>query len=783
MAIGLKLSAILVLSIFLVTLIASVPAEAKKWYEYIPFLEKLLGKDKDKPAPQPAPVISTCADSDGEKYYTKGKLTYTNNLFGVLEEKDGCLDGNVLIERVCNSQVSHSENYNEYSCPYGCLDGTCMIPEIIKIANIPDQEWEEDTTHRIDLRQFFYVPKDVSLIFTSTSSTNIAFSIENGVVTLTPKHDFFGEETISVSVYPTIESVSGKVTLNNIKLIVKSVDDDPKPPTTSVPSPTPQINQTPKLNNTQSQTPLYSPQPSQQSTIATDPPTTIQAQPKPTPSITPTPQTKTCISADFDSKWSDCINGWQKEVYTKKPGAECTAGEPEQGKKTCTSSSQSIIQQDSSSTQTPTIGSIILNSQPTTSIAPAPTTSTQTDTSISISPTPQRTCSADDFIFTWSDCIGGWQKGVYIKKAGSNCVGGDPGSARQTCVYIGGGPSGGPSAGGPFTGGPTSTITTVAGNGLREFATDGVQATQSSLSAPYNVRTDSAGNIYIADRGHVRVRKVDKSTGIITTVATQHASDIALDGLGNIYMADDNYNKVLKWDKLTGAITTIAGTGKRGYTTTGFSGDYGPATSATLSSPRAVAVDSVGNIYVSDFEFARVRKIDKSTGIITTVVGSSEYCLTSTDTCGDGSLATLAKLGAVNSIAFDSQDNMYITGSNKVRKIDSFTGIITTVAGTGQPGSSGDGGQATSAKLNATTGADLDSDGNIYIAENNGRRLRKVDKSTGIITTLAGTGEEGYSGDGGQAINARLQPFGIHVSQAGKIYIADARYGVIREIG
>ncbi|HLD57773.1 MAG TPA: hypothetical protein VJA47_05675, partial [archaeon] len=432
--------------------------------------------------------------------------------------------------------------------------------------------------------------------------------------------------------------------------------------------------------------------------------------------------------------------------------------------------------------QTPT-NTVIHAQSSGASVSQQPVIQTTPVVNTSPTTTQKRTCSIQDFNFVWSGCLAGWQTGIYIKKLSSDCVGGEPGSARQTCVYV----AGGPSAGGLFGGGPTSTITTIAGNGLRESAIDEVQATQSSLSASYNVRTDSVGNIYIADRGHVRVRKVDKSTGIITTVPTTttylHASDIALDSSDNIYVADDLNNKVLKVDKSTGAVTTVAGIGRKPYVGGGFSGDFGPATSAELYSPRAVALDSAGNVYVSDFGNGRVRKINKATGIITTVVGSSEFCLTPTDPCGDGSLATLSKLISVNAIAFDAQDNMYITGSNRIRKIDRFTGIITTVAGTGQPGYSGDSVPATSAKLNFTSGVDLDADGNIYIAESDGRRIRKVEKSTGIITTIAGTGEEGYSGDGGQALNARLQPFGIHVSQAGKIYIADARYGVIRAIG
>ncbi len=742
MGISVKVSAILVLSIFLATIITPIPVEAKKWYEYITdpikdFFDKLLGDDDDDSPPPPQPP--SC----------------------------------------------------EQTCPYGCLNGVCVVPEITKIADIPNQEMEEDTTHRVDLRQFFSVPEKVSLTFSSTPSTNIGFSIENGVITFIPKQDFSGEETVSIPVTPQIGSVSGKSIVNTFKLIVKPVNDPPKLvkkindlTTNTSDLLVGKINFAEHFSDVDSKL-IFSAisdklKVENGQEILLYRPVNFYGQAK---------VTFTVFDGFFNVSDTITVTVLDQPKITPTPASVLVQTQSSNQTPPPTSVITSTPSPTISPTPitTPTLTPQLTQSQPTITSTPAPP-----PTTTSVTPQTSTTCSITDFDFTWSNCVNGWQTGIYTKKSGVSCTGGEPEQARQSCVYIGGGGStggvsgpaisGGPS-GGPFTGGSTSTITTVAGGGTT--LGDNGPATQAILSVPYHVKTDSFDNLYIADRGAGRIRKVDKATGIISTVSGyQHASDLALDNSGNIYFADDHTNSVKRIDKTTGAATLIAGTGSSDiYKGSGFEGDWGPAISAKLYTPRAIALDSADNIYVSDFGNGRIRKIDKSTRIITTVAGSSEFCMFLTSPCGDGSLATLAKLRAVNSIAFDSQDNMYFTDSNRVRRVDKFTDIITTVAGTGEAGSSGDGGQATSAKLNFTSGVDLDSAGNIYIAEGHGRKIRKVDVATGIITTIAGTGEEGYSGDGGQAINAKLQPFGLHISQSGKLYVADARYGVIRQIG
>jgi sugar lactone lactonase YvrE len=219
-------------------------------------------------------------------------------------------------------------------------------------------------------------------------------------------------------------------------------------------------------------------------------------------------------------------------------------------------------------------------------------------------------------------------------------------------------------------------------------------------------------------------------------------------------------------------ITTIAGTG--GY---GGSGDGGPATSAQLWDPRGVAVDSDGNIYIADPGNYRIRKVDSS-GNITTFAGNGTPGYS-----GDGESATSAQLNNPNGIAVDSLGNIYIADqyNYRIRKVDS-DGKITTIAGNGTPGYSGDGGPATSAQLYNPSGVAVDSDGNIYIADNNNYRVRKVD-SSGKITTFAGTGTAGYSGDGGPATLAQLNwPYGVAVDSVGNIYIADRSNNRIRKV-
>jgi RHS repeat-associated protein len=331
-------------------------------------------------------------------------------------------------------------------------------------------------------------------------------------------------------------------------------------------------------------------------------------------------------------------------------------------------------------------------------------------------------------------------------------------------------------------------INIVAGTGESGFSGDGGPAKEAQLYSPWDVTLDGEGNIYITDLGNHCIRKVD-TNGFINTMAGTGESgfsgdggpaseaqldlpwDVAVDAKGNIYIADYGNNRIRKVDT-SGIINTIAGTG-----VWGFSGDGGPASEAQLNSPTGVAVDAEGNIYISDYGNNRIRKVDTS-GIINTIAGTGVWGFS-----GDGGPATEAQFNSLYRVAVDVRGNIYLTDyrNHRIRKVDT-SGVINTVAGTGEMGFNGDGGPATEAQINSPKGVSVDASGNIYIADQGNNRIRKVDTS-GIITTLAGCGEVG-SGDGSPATEALLHyPWNVTVDAEGSIYIADTSDNCIRKVG
>jgi len=378
----------------------------------------------------------------------------------------------------------------------------------------------------------------------------------------------------------------------------------------------------------------------------------------------------------------------------------------------------------------------------------------------------------------------------------------------------------------------TQGLSLFAGNGTPGFSGDNGPAVNAQFAAPPDIAVDAAGNLYIADSGNNRIRKV--SNGIITTVVGTGASGFAGDGgpalgailnnprgisvdrAGNLYFSDSGNFRVRKVSN--GVITTVAGTGTRGYT-----GDGGPATNAQLNAPGATAVDSAGNLYFVDSEFTvnvgsftRLLKVSNgmltsvvtgpfgelntalalaadaagnlfiadsafhgvlelSNGLVTAVAGNGTSGFS-----GDGGPPTSAQLSESFGIAVDSTGALYIADSDnrRIRKVSG--GVINTVAGNGSVSFSGDNSPPSSAQLNAPVGVALDPAGNLYFADTQNYRVRKV--SNGLITTVAGNGIPGSSGDAGLAISAQLSPRAVAVDATGNLYIADSTHNVVRVV-
>ena len=335
-------------------------------------------------------------------------------------------------------------------------------------------------------------------------------------------------------------------------------------------------------------------------------------------------------------------------------------------------------------------------------------------------------------------------------------------------------------------------ITTIGGTGVSGYSGDGGQATSAYIDNPQGISCDASGNIiYFAESGNNVVRKINRSTGVISTIAGNGTAGYSGDGYaatnaslnfpkqifidpsGNLFIADADNHCIRKVNGSTGIISTIAGTGTPGYT-----GDGGLAINARFNVPYGVCLDNSGNIFIADAGNNVIRKVDAGTGIITTIVGNGLP-----DYSGDGGPASGAKLNNPSAVCVDAYGNIYMadTYNNRIRKVIAASGIINTIAGNDSAAYYGDGGPATAALLSLPSSVYIDASFNVYIPANN--VIRKITASTGIINTIAGNGTAGFSGDGGLATNAKLwAPAGVCVDITGDVFISDGGNNRIREV-
>lgn len=335
---------------------------------------------------------------------------------------------------------------------------------------------------------------------------------------------------------------------------------------------------------------------------------------------------------------------------------------------------------------------------------------------------------------------------------------------------------------------PSSVITTVAGKGqVAGFAGDGGPASAALLNMPRDSELGPDGSIYVADTDNNRIRRIAPD-GTITTVAGNGVEgyngdgipatsaalwwphDVFVDDVGNLFIVDSHNNRIREVTS-DGIIRTIVGTGASGS-----SGDGGLATRARIKQPKSAYLFN-GFLYFTSLE-NKVRRVDMATGIISTYAG--------TGTAGYRNGARLtAQFRTPQRIQLDSLGNVFVadTENHAIRRIDAATGLVTTVAGTGVRGYNGSAGTATTLRLNNPRGIALDGDGLLYIADTGNNRIRQVDLATGYLTTVAGTGAQGFSGDGGPAISARFyQVRGLTVDGSGNLLVADSFNSVLRRI-
>ena len=335
-------------------------------------------------------------------------------------------------------------------------------------------------------------------------------------------------------------------------------------------------------------------------------------------------------------------------------------------------------------------------------------------------------------------------------------------------------------------------ITTVAGTGERGYDGDGGAATAALLSEPFMCAFDVEGNLYLAEAQNHCVRRVDRASGVIVTIAGtgeqgyggdggpatratfNQPYSLQVDTSGDVFVVDRLNYVIRKIDAATGIITTVAGTGQAGY-----GGDGGPATAARFREPNDCFLDGSGGLLITDIQDQRVRRLDLASGIITTFAGNGAK-----ERTGDGLPATEASILGARAVCMDGAGKTYIAEreGNGIRLVDP-RGVMHTLAGTGEFGYDGDGGPALEATWGAPKAIRCDHAGNLLVVDTENHAIRLIDASTGIVTTIAG-GRLGSEGDGSVATEAGMdRPHGLDLDAQGNIYIADSNNHRVRVVG
>ena len=333
----------------------------------------------------------------------------------------------------------------------------------------------------------------------------------------------------------------------------------------------------------------------------------------------------------------------------------------------------------------------------------------------------------------------------------------------------------------------TGIVSTIVGTGVPGWGEEGLHGSETRCnSCESGIWADPDGTVHWSDCSG-RLRRYDGATGIVTTaLGGTHVGDggpavdaflrgpagICVGPDGHVYFADPWNQRIRAIDPLTGTIRTVAGSGARA-----FGGDNGPALEASFGSPHDVSVDSRGRVVIADSRHGRLRRVDED-GMVRTVAGTAFKA-----DLGDGAPAVSASLYHVQAVAHGPNDDIYVGDAvGRIRRIDAVTGVIATVAGAGIQGWSGDGGPAVRARIGAPSAIRIARDGSLYFTDAAFHVVRRVD-AAGTISTVAGTGEPGFSPDGTQARNARIeQPWGLAVDRGGRVYFSDSFNNRVRRI-